>query len=471
MMGFVVYLSIVAAGSMVAAPFTTSGDRFVAAAAIFSLDGTWNASLASLTLTIPAIVPGDLVSDLQRAGKVRDPLKDINWLNTESVGLWNASGWTYSRHIELDGAFWQLNGSVFVVFDSIKMGATIAVNATMACLTCRSDPANAAACGNPLVSFECDTDSQGKKYCQVVAGTGGAYKTMAECESTCMHATYNCENNQCVKNPAGQSGTYANLTDCLSIGRCGVATTGSALQTFVNAMPPNSTATFTLANEKACERGCECQKFDLGWHEDHYFEISDGKQITLVAGVINDPDHDTCSSEVVLDNYSGGTNMIQADNIKATNTTFTGQIVSNTALIHNCTFIGAHTQEDGDCGGAISATSNATITDSVFMDCSTSNATTIIRFIAITSEAKIKGMELTINSIAETVSSSLLTTRGLAITPESIVKWVYFDWPNRKLAEWRRSRERARRHHRPRHPPRRRPPIRSQRLQWRSWRP
>ena len=67
---------------------------------------------------------------------------------------------------------------------------------------------------------------------------------------------------------------------------------------------------------------------------------------------------------------------------------------------------------------------------------STGNATTIIRFIAITSEAKIKGMELTINSIAETVSTSLLTTRGLAITPESIVKWVYFDWPNRKLAEW-----------------------------------
>ena len=46
------------------------------------------------------------------------------------------------------------------------------------------------------------------------------------------------------------------------------------------------------------------------------------------------------------------------------------------------------------------------------------------------------GSGLTINSIAETVSTSLLTTRGLAITPESIVKWVYFDWPNRKLAEW-----------------------------------
>ena len=66
---------------------------------------------------------------------------------------------------------------------------------------------------------------------------------------------------------------------------------------------------------------------------------------------------------------------------------------------------------------------------------STGNATTIIRFIAITSEAKIKGMELTINSIAETVSTSLLTTRGLAITPESIVKWVYFDWPNAVTVE------------------------------------
>ena len=68
---------------------------------------------------------------------------------------------------------------------------------------------------------------------------------------------------------------------------------------------------------------------------------------------------------------------------------------------------------------------------------STGNATTIIRFFTATPEAKIQAWELTMNTVAESLATTLLTARGgLVMTPESILKWVYFAWPDRKLAEW-----------------------------------
>ena len=76
-----------------ATEYTSSGDRYVAAAAIQSLDGEWNASLPSASLALRASVPGDLISDLERAGLVPDPLVDVNFQDNASVALWNASGW------------------------------------------------------------------------------------------------------------------------------------------------------------------------------------------------------------------------------------------------------------------------------------------------------------------------------------------------------------------------------------------
>ena len=77
-----------------ATEYTSSGDRYVAAAAIQSLDGDeWNASLPSAMLALRASVPGDLISDLERAGLVPDPLVDVNFQDNASVALWNASGW------------------------------------------------------------------------------------------------------------------------------------------------------------------------------------------------------------------------------------------------------------------------------------------------------------------------------------------------------------------------------------------
>ena len=109
-----------------ATKYTTSGDRYVAAAAIQSLDGEWNASLPSRSLALRASVPGDLISDLERAGLVPDPLVDVNWRDNASVALWNASGWEYSRTFVVGAA--HAGSSAFLVFDSVKMGATVSVN-------------------------------------------------------------------------------------------------------------------------------------------------------------------------------------------------------------------------------------------------------------------------------------------------------------------------------------------------------
>jgi hypothetical protein len=83
-----------------------------------------------------------------------------------------------------------------------------------ACLSCRADPANAADCGSPVVSYNCGTDAQGRKYCDIDSGTGGAYATKADCAAKCTHEYYNCVNNQCAKTAPGQTGKYPSKAAC-----------------------------------------------------------------------------------------------------------------------------------------------------------------------------------------------------------------------------------------------------------------
>ena len=120
------FLAALASGT---GAFTSSGDRFVAASSIQSLDGAWVAALPSRSLNLTASVPGDLVSDLQRAGLVGDPLLDVGFLDPAGVALWNATGWVYSRSFVVpDGTATSSSATAFLVFDSIKMGATVALN-------------------------------------------------------------------------------------------------------------------------------------------------------------------------------------------------------------------------------------------------------------------------------------------------------------------------------------------------------
>ncbi|CAK0819957.1 unnamed protein product [Prorocentrum cordatum] len=91
-------------------------DNPIAGDAIRYLDGRWLASTPGLS--IPATVPGDLVSDLHAADMIGNPLYELNWLNSS---LWDDNVWTYSTSFEA-------MPNAVLVFDGVKMGAEVKVN-------------------------------------------------------------------------------------------------------------------------------------------------------------------------------------------------------------------------------------------------------------------------------------------------------------------------------------------------------
>ena len=93
-----------AAAAAAAAAAANAGllDHPIAAASHTSLDGTWTASTtirapgpagAGRGISIQGTVPGDLITDLQAAGMVGDPLFELNFLNSS---LWADQTWTYT---------------------------------------------------------------------------------------------------------------------------------------------------------------------------------------------------------------------------------------------------------------------------------------------------------------------------------------------------------------------------------------
>jgi beta-galactosidase/beta-glucuronidase len=93
------------------------------------LDGVWSASSSGgstgLEHTINASVPGDIISDLEAAGLIGDPWFETNW--RDDAGMWFRK-WRYSTTFVLslaEAEQLRAGAEVFVVFDGIKMGATI----------------------------------------------------------------------------------------------------------------------------------------------------------------------------------------------------------------------------------------------------------------------------------------------------------------------------------------------------------
>lgn len=69
-------------------------DHPIAGDSAVYLDGSdWTTTAAGVA-TIPATVPGDLLSDISAAGLVGDILYEINWLNSS---IWDKNVWTYKK--------------------------------------------------------------------------------------------------------------------------------------------------------------------------------------------------------------------------------------------------------------------------------------------------------------------------------------------------------------------------------------
>jgi len=71
--------------------------------------------------TLKGTVPGDLLTDLQNAKLISDPIYETNWLVNSSY--WDANNWTYTINFNTFSA-----NQVYLVFDGVKMASTVKVN-------------------------------------------------------------------------------------------------------------------------------------------------------------------------------------------------------------------------------------------------------------------------------------------------------------------------------------------------------
>lgn len=93
-----------------------------------SLAVSWTASNGPSTVN--ATVPGDLLTDLQMAGVIGDPLYELNWVpeGTPTAPIWDASRWNYTATFDAAPALMSMAKEAWLVFDGIKMAADIFLN-------------------------------------------------------------------------------------------------------------------------------------------------------------------------------------------------------------------------------------------------------------------------------------------------------------------------------------------------------
>jgi beta-galactosidase/beta-glucuronidase len=80
-------------------------------------------------LSISGNVPGDLITDLEAAGLIGDPLYELNFKNAT---LWDKYDWAYSTSFAMESskleALAATGGQHVLVFDGVKMGAHVTLN-------------------------------------------------------------------------------------------------------------------------------------------------------------------------------------------------------------------------------------------------------------------------------------------------------------------------------------------------------
>ena len=91
------------------------------------LDGEgWLLSNANGSIVVGASVPGDIITDLEAASVIGDPLYERNWKNA----IWDLENWTYALTFDRSAAFPPASGlsALLLVLDGVKMGAHVTLN-------------------------------------------------------------------------------------------------------------------------------------------------------------------------------------------------------------------------------------------------------------------------------------------------------------------------------------------------------
>lgn len=110
----------------------SGADEPIAGAAFQYLDGNdWLLSNSNGSVLVSATIPGDLLTDLQRAGILGDPLFGNNVVDSGFTAA-SLETWTWSTTFDLDPSIAVQtasgNGGVLLVFDSIKLAADVSLN-------------------------------------------------------------------------------------------------------------------------------------------------------------------------------------------------------------------------------------------------------------------------------------------------------------------------------------------------------
>ena len=101
-----------------------------------SLDGeAWAVTSADGAISVGGVVPGDLLTDLQRAGALPDPLYENTFDAYDASGkvatpFWERANVTYTTVFALDARIRALaaGGEVLLVLDGVKMAAEVFLN-------------------------------------------------------------------------------------------------------------------------------------------------------------------------------------------------------------------------------------------------------------------------------------------------------------------------------------------------------
>ena len=117
--------SLAAAATVLGGVCAAAFEAPIAGDAAQTLDGLAWSAVSSSGQRVPAQVPGDLISDLARAGVIADPWKDLTW--REQAGLWDTESWTFTVTFPTP-AWASSGGATLLVFDSVKMAGDIALN-------------------------------------------------------------------------------------------------------------------------------------------------------------------------------------------------------------------------------------------------------------------------------------------------------------------------------------------------------
>jgi hypothetical protein len=89
----------------------------------------WTAAEASLGLSVAATVPGDIISDLHRAGVIGDPFFERTWIDNRTLWDVAARAWTFSSPpVPLPPPGAADGSTLLLVLDGVKHGAHVALN-------------------------------------------------------------------------------------------------------------------------------------------------------------------------------------------------------------------------------------------------------------------------------------------------------------------------------------------------------